>query len=252
MGRLADRLAGMSAGQQVLAAAAATVVFGSIAGLAIYLLHLTTPPTPGFAPPRGLPPVSADTRPGERPHGPPAPEASGDTGPAAGGAPADADAATPAPAPPAPAPPAAAPPEAAPPAAPPQAARPFPGESTPKPVDSRGTEPKRSPDGKTAADRAKRPAGGENRPAATATPAAPGQTAPPASPTPPVTTAPPALPPQAGTRPAQRLAAQQQSQCAGTEYLARLVCEERVRLRFCRDRWDEHPDCMVDNRPVNP
>jgi hypothetical protein len=67
-----------------------------------------------------------------------------------------------------------------------------------------------------------------------------------------VTTAPPALPPQAGTRPAQRLAAQQQSQCAGTEYLARLVCEERVRLRFCRDRWDEHPDCMVDNRPVNP
>lgn len=46
--------------------------------------------------------------------------------------------------------------------------------------------------------------------------------------------------------PAPRLAAQQQAQCADTSYLSRLVCDERVRLRFCRDRWNEHPDCMVE------
>ena len=24
------------------------------------------------------------------------------------------------------------------------------------------------------------------------------------------------------------------------------AADERVRLRFCRDRWNEHPDCMVE------
>jgi hypothetical protein len=47
-------------------------------------------------------------------------------------------------------------------------------------------------------------------------------------------------------RPPQRLKALQQAQCADAEFLGRFVCNERVRLRFCRDRWNEHEDCRVD------
>jgi hypothetical protein len=50
----------------------------------------------------------------------------------------------------------------------------------------------------------------------------------------------------APARTPQRLAAQQQAQCAGSEFVARFICDERVRLRFCRDRWNEHPDCNVE------
>jgi len=63
---------------------------------------------------------------------------------------------------------------------------------------------------------------------------------------PPATTPAPATRDAAPGAAAPRLAAQQQAQCADTSYLSRLVCEERVRLRFCRDRWNEHPDCMVE------
>ena len=56
-----------------------------------------------------------------------------------------------------------------------------------------------------------------------------------------------AAPPMpAPARTPQRLAAQQQAQCAGSEFVARFICDERVRLRFCRDRWNEHPDCNVE------
>ena len=41
----------------------------------------------------------------------------------------------------------------------------------------------------------------------------------------------------------ERLAAIQQSLCGDQTLLARIVCSERVRLRYCRDRWNEHPDC---------
>ena len=42
-----------------------------------------------------------------------------------------------------------------------------------------------------------------------------------------------------------RLQVAQQEQCASAELFSRLICDERVRLRFCRDRWNEHPDCIV-------
>jgi len=45
---------------------------------------------------------------------------------------------------------------------------------------------------------------------------------------------------------AQRLGAQQQAQCGDSSFVARFICDERVRLRFCRDRWNEHPDCNVE------
>ncbi len=44
-----------------------------------------------------------------------------------------------------------------------------------------------------------------------------------------------------------RLRAAQDGQCADSNFFSRLVCDERVRLRFCRDRWNEHPDCTVQN-----
>ena len=46
-------------------------------------------------------------------------------------------------------------------------------------------------------------------------------------------------------RAGDRLAAAQQAQCGGEALLARFVCNERVRLRFCRNRWNAHPDCDV-------
>lgn len=46
-------------------------------------------------------------------------------------------------------------------------------------------------------------------------------------------------------RAGDRLAAAQQAQCGSEALLARLVCNERVRLRFCRNRWNTHPDCEV-------
>jgi len=55
--------------------------------------------------------------------------------------------------------------------------------------------------------------------------------------------APPAGTPAAAQRAPQRLEQAQQEQCADTQFIGRLICGERVRLRFCRDRWNAHPDC---------
>lgn len=44
----------------------------------------------------------------------------------------------------------------------------------------------------------------------------------------------------------------QEKQCADSNFLSRLVCDERVRLRYCRDRWNEHPDCMVNAQQREP
>lgn len=46
-----------------------------------------------------------------------------------------------------------------------------------------------------------------------------------------------------------RLKAAQDSQCAESNFFSRMVCDERVRLRFCRDRWNEHQDCVVNHTP---
>lgn len=63
-----------------------------------------------------------------------------------------------------------------------------------------------------------------------------------------------------GSRPAsgnarrapQRLAAVQDAQCGNEGFLSRLICMERVRLRFCRDRWNAHPDCIVESARADP
>jgi len=55
----------------------------------------------------------------------------------------------------------------------------------------------------------------------------------------------------AAPSPPQRLAGEQQVQCAGSEFISRFICNERVRLRFCRDRWNEHPDCRVETTTGN-
>lgn len=56
--------------------------------------------------------------------------------------------------------------------------------------------------------------------------------------------------PASVAHPQQRLAALQQSQCGDQTLLARIVCDERIRLRYCRDRWNQHPDCTVSAPPI--
>jgi len=55
--------------------------------------------------------------------------------------------------------------------------------------------------------------------------------------------------PQLQARSGERLAPLQATQCGGQSLLARVVCNERVRLRFCRDRWNDHPDCEAAKPP---
>lgn len=56
-----------------------------------------------------------------------------------------------------------------------------------------------------------------------------------------------ASPASPAKQPSGRLRAAQDGQCADANFFSRLVCDERVRLRFCRDRWNEHPDCTVQS-----
>lgn len=53
-----------------------------------------------------------------------------------------------------------------------------------------------------------------------------------------------------GSSGASNLRSAQDGQCADASFLGRLVCDERVRIRYCRDRWDAHPDC-VTAKPTN-
>ncbi|MCL4182875.1 MAG: hypothetical protein KJ011_05450 [Burkholderiaceae bacterium] len=78
-------------------------------------------------------------------------------------------------------------------------------------------------------------------------PAPPGDAAPPPQFQGPAPAAelPPATSGPVATRGEERLAALQQAQCAGATMLGRVVCNERVRLRYCRERWNAHPDCIV-------
>lgn len=43
----------------------------------------------------------------------------------------------------------------------------------------------------------------------------------------------------------------QRAQCANEGFLTRFVCHERVRLAYCDNRWNRHPDCMVDSNATN-
>ncbi len=46
----------------------------------------------------------------------------------------------------------------------------------------------------------------------------------------------------------QRLEPLVQAECADSQFLGKLICRERVRLRFCQGRWNSHLDCMVEER----
>ncbi|MEB2317893.1 MAG: hypothetical protein OZ935_04410 [Pseudomonadota bacterium] len=59
----------------------------------------------------------------------------------------------------------------------------------------------------------------------------------------------PASPPPAGQE--VSLAAAQQAQCAKAGFLTRFACQERVRLAYCENRWNQHPDCMVESNVTN-
>jgi hypothetical protein len=51
---------------------------------------------------------------------------------------------------------------------------------------------------------------------------------------------------------AARLKDRQANECAGSAFLSKVVCEERSRVRFCKDRWNDHPDCQLNNNRVDP
>lgn len=48
-----------------------------------------------------------------------------------------------------------------------------------------------------------------------------------------------------------RLEQAQNEECGGAGVFSRMVCNERVRLRYCRGRWNEHPDCVAQQTVVN-
>jgi hypothetical protein len=48
----------------------------------------------------------------------------------------------------------------------------------------------------------------------------------------------------------ERLGPLQRTRCADSEFLMKLICDERVRLRFCQSRWNAHPDCIVEARTL--
>jgi len=56
----------------------------------------------------------------------------------------------------------------------------------------------------------------------------------------------PAAAARAGNR---NLHATMVGECIDTAFLNRLICEQRVRLGYCRERWNQHADCMVDPPP---
>lgn len=43
-----------------------------------------------------------------------------------------------------------------------------------------------------------------------------------------------------------------QAACSDEALVSRLICNERVRLRFCRERWNAHPDCLVETPKQDP
>jgi hypothetical protein len=54
------------------------------------------------------------------------------------------------------------------------------------------------------------------------------------------------------TPPATRLQTQREASCANSAFVGKLLCEERTRLDFCRNRWNEHPDCQLHNSRIDP
>jgi hypothetical protein len=51
---------------------------------------------------------------------------------------------------------------------------------------------------------------------------------------------------------ASRLKDRQANDCVGSAFLGKMVCEERARVSFCKDRWNAHPDCQLNNNRLEP
>jgi hypothetical protein len=47
-----------------------------------------------------------------------------------------------------------------------------------------------------------------------------------------------------------RLQDTQSSECSNSAFLGKVVCEQRSRVSFCKNRWNEHPDCLLNNGRV--
>jgi hypothetical protein len=45
-----------------------------------------------------------------------------------------------------------------------------------------------------------------------------------------------------------RLQTLQSSECANSAFLGKVFCEERSRVNFCKNRWNEHQDCQLGNK----
>jgi hypothetical protein len=45
-----------------------------------------------------------------------------------------------------------------------------------------------------------------------------------------------------------RLQSQQSNDCSNSAFLGKVFCEERTRVNFCRNRWNEHPDCQLGSK----
>jgi hypothetical protein len=45
-----------------------------------------------------------------------------------------------------------------------------------------------------------------------------------------------------------RLQNQQSNDCSNSAFLGKVFCEERTRVNFCRNRWNEHPDCQLGSK----
>jgi hypothetical protein len=63
------------------------------------------------------------------------------------------------------------------------------------------------------------------------------------------------LPPDTSAAPtptSSRLQTQREVSCANSAFVGKLFCEERTRLDFCRNRWNEHPDCQLHNSRIEP
>lgn len=102
------------------------------------------------------------------------------------------------------------------------------------------TPPARKDEPVTGASRAEKAAGNPSKPVAAAKPAA----EPTRSAAPTATGSQPVNTTAGGT---DRLAARQLAECGASGSLGRTICNERVRLRFCRERWNKHPDCRLEH-----
>jgi hypothetical protein len=45
-----------------------------------------------------------------------------------------------------------------------------------------------------------------------------------------------------------RLQTLQSNECANSAFLGKVFCEERSRVNFCKNRWNEHPDCQLGSK----